>query len=210
MKYSAVIASTLLAVASAKDVEIKVAEKGLTFTPQTVKADKGDRLVFTFVNGGHDVVVGSTKVDACTNDEKATNYFYSGMIGSSDAKKTFVVDVTTTDPIWFFCSVASHCSSGMFGAVNLPSDKKVSDYDTSGKTSAKISGNAVGGQVVAKASDATSSSSGASSSGASTTTGSMTSSTSGAAAASSSSASTALKAEFGLFALVGGIVAALL
>jgi hypothetical protein len=41
---------------------------------------------------------------------------------------TFVVNVTSTDPIWFYCSLASHCQEGMVGVVNPPSGKSVADY----------------------------------------------------------------------------------
>lgn len=41
---------------------------------------------------------------------------------------TFVVNVTSTDPIWFYCSLSSHCQSGMAGVVNPPSGQTISDY----------------------------------------------------------------------------------
>jgi hypothetical protein len=39
-----------------------------------------------------------------------------------------VVNVTSTDPIWFYCSLSSHCQSGMAGVVNPPSGQTISDY----------------------------------------------------------------------------------
>ena len=41
---------------------------------------------------------------------------------------TFVVNVTSTDPIWFYCSLSSHCQSGMAGVVNPPSGQSITDY----------------------------------------------------------------------------------
>lgn len=41
---------------------------------------------------------------------------------------TFVVNVTSTDPIWFYCSLSSHCQSGMAGVVNPPAGESITDY----------------------------------------------------------------------------------
>lgn len=39
-----------------------------------------------------------------------------------------MVNVTSTDPIWFYCSLSSHCQTGMAGVVNPPSGQTLSDY----------------------------------------------------------------------------------
>jgi len=220
MKYSAVLAATLVAVASAEDITITVAKSGLTFEPKSVTAKKGDRLVFNFANAGHDVVLGSSdKGKECTAADKSTKGFlYSSMITPS-SDKTFVVDVTSEDPMWFFCSVSTHCAMGMYGSVNAASS---ATYDATDKKSSQLSGNAVGGQLVKDVAAATGSSSGASSTatgsssnasasgGSSTMSGSMMTGTSTASSASASKSSSAGKVEVGLFALVGGLVAAFL
>jgi len=34
-------------------------------------------------------------------------------------KNTFTIDITTTDPIWFYCAQAMHCQAGMVGVINV-------------------------------------------------------------------------------------------
>jgi hypothetical protein len=41
---------------------------------------------------------------------------------------TFVTTVNSTDPIWLYCSLGSHCQSGMVGVVNPPSGQSADDY----------------------------------------------------------------------------------
>ncbi len=41
---------------------------------------------------------------------------------------TFVVNVTSTDPVWFYCSLSAHCQSGMAGVVNPPAGESITDY----------------------------------------------------------------------------------
>lgn len=48
----------LVASASAATIKINVGEAGLTFTPDTTKAEVGDILEFHFVGGVHDTVRG--------------------------------------------------------------------------------------------------------------------------------------------------------
>jgi len=116
----------LAASVSAATISIDVGENGsLKFNPDTVTAAMGDSLEFHFYAGGHSVV-SSTFSSPCV---PATDAFFSGYIpGTSSGDTTFVVDVNSTDPIWFYCSLADHCELGMVGVVNPPPGKTVSDY----------------------------------------------------------------------------------
>ncbi|CZR68772.1 uncharacterized protein PAC_18671 [Phialocephala subalpina] len=106
----------------------------LAFAPDTLTADVGDTLNFHFYSGsgGHSVV-SSTFANPCVPD---TNAFFSGYIpGDKTGDQTFIVNVTTTDPIWFYCSLGPHCLDGMVGVVNPPSGQTLSDYiDQASKT----------------------------------------------------------------------------
>ncbi len=50
--------AALAAAANAATIKINVGQSGLTFTPDSVTAAKGDVLEFHFVGGYHDAVVG--------------------------------------------------------------------------------------------------------------------------------------------------------
>jgi len=115
------------AVNAGKPHIIDVGEAGLVFSPNSLTADVGDTLEFHFYSGsgGHSVV-SSTLESPCV---PATGAFFSGyQKADSTGDTTFVVNVTSTDPIWFYCSLASHCQSGMAGVVNPPSGKTIKDY----------------------------------------------------------------------------------
>jgi hypothetical protein len=108
------------------------------------------------------------------------------------------VTVNDTQPIWFYCSRASHCASGMVGVVNAPtnSNKTLDAYKAAAKQFSGTAGDATeafGGVNVT----ATSSSSGG-------TTSSGTSSSSSASSTTGSSAAPGLKvATGGLLGVVG-------
>jgi len=109
-------------------VSIAVGENGaLKFDPDSVTAAVGDTLEFHFYSGsgGHSVVSSSFSTPCMP----ATDAFFSGYIpGSVSGDQTFVVTVNSTDPIWFYCSLATHCQAGMVGVVNPPAGQSVSDY----------------------------------------------------------------------------------
>jgi len=118
----------LAAAVNGKPQIIDVGEDGaLAFSPNSLTADIGDTLEFHFYSGsgGHSVV-SSTLDSPCV---PATGAFFSGyQKADSTGDTTFVVNVTSTDPIWFYCSLASHCQAGMAGVVNPPSGKTIKDY----------------------------------------------------------------------------------
>merc|ERR1712000_196553 len=53
--------------------------------------------------------------------QPAENGFYSGIIqGNREGDHTFTINITSTSPQWYYCSVGSHCPSGMVGVINPP------------------------------------------------------------------------------------------
>ncbi|KZV83039.1 hypothetical protein EXIGLDRAFT_588257, partial [Exidia glandulosa HHB12029] len=83
------------------------------FVPPFVQAAVGDTVRFTWVNGEH-TVTQSSGVAPCN---ATINGFVSG---KQTAGFTMDQVIENTDPIWFFCSVATHCAQGMFGGINVP------------------------------------------------------------------------------------------
>jgi hypothetical protein len=67
------------------------------------------------------------------------------------------VTVNSTDPIFFYCSQASHCSQGMVGAVNPTSAQTVAAFQNAAKGATSESPASVFGGVVGPASASTSS-----------------------------------------------------
>jgi len=109
------------------------------------------RLQFHFYTGtGAHSVVSSTFESPCI---PATNAFFSGYVaGTSSGSIIFTTNVTSTDPIWFYCSLSTHCQGGMIGVVNPPTGKSAADYANAAKSAAKASAPAsVQGGVLATA-----------------------------------------------------------
>jgi len=225
---STILATALLALgANAASHSIDVGENGIKFDPETTTAAIGDTLEFHFYSGtgGHSVVEGSF-ASPC---QPATNGFFSGYIpGSKEGEMTFVVNVTSTDPIWFYCSLALHCGSGMVGVVNPPADKTIEQYAAAAQGKSASAPAALTGGSLATISETDSDSStsapsttapsgSAATNSATTTTGSGSATTTGGSTATSGTAapsktpSSAGRAELsvmlGLTVVLGGLVA---
>lgn len=109
MKYF--FALSALAVTTLAAVHEVTVGPGLNYSPDTVNADDGDIITFTF-GSGHNVVSGSFD-SPC----QPSGGIYSG--DPQDGDK-FSVTLNGTDPLWIYCSVPSHCQGGMAMVVNPP------------------------------------------------------------------------------------------
>jgi len=135
---------------------------------------------------------------------------------------TFVVNVTSTDPIWFYCSLASHCQFGMAGVVNPPAGSTITDYVNAAKNVSKASAPASEeGGVLTSIADTAASTSAASvtsspsivgtsvSSATATATGTASSTTSAGSTAATTKASAAGRSELNVLLGVGVFAAGL-
>jgi plastocyanin len=99
----------LPALAAAKTINIQVGASGLSYSPDSTTAAAGDVLNFQ-ISSGHTVSQAAfSKPCAPINDSA---------IFSGTGAQTFAVTVNDTNPLWFYCSTPTHCSSGMVFAVN--------------------------------------------------------------------------------------------
>ncbi|KAF1997513.1 hypothetical protein P154DRAFT_524714 [Amniculicola lignicola CBS 123094] len=129
-KYLLLAASPVLAAVHTVDV----GEKGLTFNPKTITAVEGDLVIFHLFPV-HDVAQGAFDSPCIPSDTG----FYSGTYSNSDnGKKKFVVNVTSSDPIYFYCAVQRHCQNGMVGGINLPSSGDTVDAYASAAAEAEV------------------------------------------------------------------------
>jgi plastocyanin len=87
------------------------------FTPPSVTANVGDLLVF-YWHGNHTIATSPFEKPCQYNKE---NYFFSGPYSNSkNGRLAFEVNVTTTYPIYFYCTVDENCHKAMVGGINLP------------------------------------------------------------------------------------------
>ncbi|RGP59708.1 extracellular serine-rich protein [Fusarium sporotrichioides] len=114
---------TLLAlsasVVSAAKHMVKVGDGGLTFEPAETTAKVGDTVEFHFYKGTHNVAQSSFGKPCEPINSTA---FFSGTwdVKEGMSDKVFTLNVTTEDPIWYYCAVGGHCQAGMVGAINAP------------------------------------------------------------------------------------------
>ncbi|QDS73841.1 hypothetical protein FKW77_006575 [Venturia effusa] len=165
-----------------------------TYTPSTVTAAVGDIVTFKF-DSLHDVAQGPYDSPCLSHTEGG---IYSGIMSSGE----FSIKINNTDPIWYYCSVGSHCQNGMVGVINPPSSgETLSSYSSAAASASgrSVAGNGVSGGIVGSnsaslfgesgSSSSSSSASGAASSG-SATSGSASSSANGSTTPTSSTGTT--------------------
>ncbi|CAG8436279.1 3029_t:CDS:2 [Diversispora eburnea] len=128
MKFLFLFVACFVLAAYADDVVIKVGN--LKYDPQTVDVKNGDTLVFTWLSDGsqHDVIQSDSK-GSCTASTKLTSL--KTEIKSSGTWNYTVTEAANTK-MWYFCSVASHCESGMYGTINVVSDDDIPSTATGG------------------------------------------------------------------------------
>lgn len=119
MLFQSILASaSLVGLAFAANHDVKVGMDKLTFSPNTTTAAAGDTVTFHFYPAKHNVV----RAAFASPCEPLAGGFFSGFVptSSGESMTTFMITVNDTKPIWFYCSQASHCQSGMVGAINAP------------------------------------------------------------------------------------------
>jgi len=141
MLYRFVSAASLLTLAAAANFNVQVGP-GVEYTPNTVTAAAGDTITFSFA-GTHDVV----QMDPANPCQPLAG---GSSVPTQSGGSTFIVTVKDTKPLYFYCSVASHCAAGMVMAVNLPAGTTIDSVQASaqGKTSGEPPSSPQGGSYV--------------------------------------------------------------
>ena len=131
MQLSSLVASSLLLAGSvlAQDTSqvqaVKVSNKNgdLVFTPNNIKAAVDTYVQFQYYAKNHSVAQ-SDFAHPCMPIAQtmpgAAGFFSGFMPTTNDApqRPVFTIKIKDTKPIWFYCSQAKHCQTGMVGAIN--------------------------------------------------------------------------------------------
>ncbi|KAG9288160.1 hypothetical protein G9A89_020466 [Geosiphon pyriformis] len=123
--------TTIFVAAHAADINIVIgAKNALTFTPSTVEAAVGDKIIWKVSPDSkfpHDVIQSDS--DSCT---KSSSGFDSGLPLKSDGFSWEVTEnVKPSTTIYYFCNVANHCASGMKGVIKIVESTGKSNSTTS-------------------------------------------------------------------------------
>jgi plastocyanin len=93
-------AAAFSVLAHAADHVVKVGSGGNKFNPNTVQAAVGDTVTFQWQGSTHDLIEASF--------DKPCAPLAGGFAvpDQSSSSAVFTLDVTSTDPMWFYCSVS--------------------------------------------------------------------------------------------------------
>ncbi|KAI9782147.1 MAG: hypothetical protein M1816_001981 [Peltula sp. TS41687] len=165
---------------------------GLIFSPDNIKAAKGDMVQFQFYPRNHSVVQ-STFDKPCeplANNQAGAQGFFSGFMPvnqSSTMQPAYSIMVNdTTKPIWFYCSQGRHCQQGMVGVINPPANNSSRTLESYKALAARAPQNLSPSQVGGGSASGSSGSVSGSSGGATTLSPSASSTATGIASNSSS------------------------
>lgn len=104
------------------------ANSQLQFSPNNFNANPGDTVEFQFFGSQHSVAQGQFPSPCSPANGSA---FFSGLIsttGSGPNANVWTVKINDTNPIYFYCTVPTHCESGMVGAINAPVGQSLASY----------------------------------------------------------------------------------
>ncbi|KAJ8116846.1 hypothetical protein OPT61_g1819 [Boeremia exigua] len=205
----------LVPLASAAVHTVQVGSSGLSFVPQTISAVEGDTVIFELF-AAHDVVTGDFD-SPCQTDDDDDDFFSGPYSDTNNGARKFVVNVTTNDPIYYYCSVQRHCQSGMVGGINIPNSgsetiqayrQAAANVQQQAETPNQLRGGQLldDAQIASLTSSAGSASASASASGSSAASGSATSTPSGSGSASQSASAATASATGGASAMSSGQV----
>ncbi|KAF1835548.1 hypothetical protein BDW02DRAFT_470877, partial [Decorospora gaudefroyi] len=130
----AALAQSLSASAAMMQVTVAANNK-FTFTPNSVTAQPGDIVAFSFVGQNHSVA--SSKPNTpCQPERNAIFSDFQPIPGNPNANPkppngntpTFMVPITDTQPMYIYCSQAQHCQQGMVMVINPPNGGAVQYY----------------------------------------------------------------------------------
>ncbi|GES99194.1 hypothetical protein RCL_jg9307.t1 [Rhizophagus clarus] len=132
----------IIAYVHAIDINVNVGGPNgeIIFDPQTVSANVGDNIIFTWISGKHSVIE-SDAAGSCTKSIKPNAFSSDGAFVPPNVLTLPVINIGKT---WFYCDYANHCANGMygtlivngdpFGSIAPPAPSPVTNVSIPGKT----------------------------------------------------------------------------
>ncbi|KAK6527317.1 hypothetical protein TWF281_010503 [Arthrobotrys megalospora] len=113
-------------------VGLREGSSQLVFTPEVVYQEVGQQVRFQFYPQNHSVAQSSLD-SPCTplGGEQSKAGFFSGFnfVKSVDQQiPTFTINISSAEPIYFYCAQGRHCQSGMVGIINPPNSDTISTF----------------------------------------------------------------------------------
>ena len=135
IKFSSILSLTLLlfllfniqpCYAQSSIIDVYVGQQGddpqLVFSPSVVYQTPGNQVRFLFFPQNHSVAQSAFESPCSPIGGGSTAVgFFSGfnfVEDNADNIPTFIINITTNDPIYYYCAQGRHCQSGMVGIIN--------------------------------------------------------------------------------------------
>ncbi|GKT49941.1 putative GTP cyclohydrolase URC1 [Colletotrichum spaethianum] len=96
---------------------------GLAFTPDQIKANVGDMVVFTFMSQNHTATQSSFAKPCDPLAGGMNSGFMANPNNSVSPPPQVAMQVMVSEPLWFYCAQAGHCGKGMTFSINPTAEK---------------------------------------------------------------------------------------
>lgn len=96
---------------------------GLVFSPNEVKANVGDMVVFTFLAQNHTVTQSPFSTPCQRLEGGMDTGFQANPNGTISPPPQVAMQVMTGDALWFYCRQGPHCGKGMVMSINPTAEK---------------------------------------------------------------------------------------
>jgi len=130
MRFSTLFAGAVLAAAPAfvaAQQMVIVGQNGtLTYNPAQFNVAQGGTVQFVFMSKNHTVYQSSFTAPCTPMANGFQAPYFPIASDQTDNFPTITLQVTQTEPIWFYCAQTigkNHCEAGMVGAINPTADK---------------------------------------------------------------------------------------
>ncbi|KAE9408947.1 hypothetical protein BT96DRAFT_913628 [Gymnopus androsaceus JB14] len=118
MRFFAVVAALLSAVAAETFTVIVGGNSTVTYNPTSVNATNGDIVQFQFVSKNH-TVTQSSFATPCTALAGGVNSGFQAVAANATEFPVWSFTIQNASaPFWFYCQQTGHCADGMVFAVN--------------------------------------------------------------------------------------------
>ncbi|KAF3922556.1 hypothetical protein ABW21_db0206890 [Orbilia brochopaga] len=113
-------------------VGLRNGDSELVFTPEVIYQDVGEQVRFQFYPQNHSVAQSSLNSPCAPLGGASSGAgFFSGFNSVDDIQgpnPTFMINITSSEPVYFYCAQGRHCQGGMVGIINPPNANAINDF----------------------------------------------------------------------------------
>ncbi|MCJ1239243.1 hypothetical protein MMC14_007237, partial [Varicellaria rhodocarpa] len=101
---------------------------GLVYTPSSIEAAVGDMVQFNFMSANHTLTQATFPLPCVAMASGADSGFMPNANNTVNPPPSFMVQVTSMAPMWFYCRQKGHCGKGMTFSINPTAEKTQAEF----------------------------------------------------------------------------------